>query len=42
MHPFQQSLHDCWFSDKYFYTLCIKMEIMIEDIYMSMIELCIE
>jgi hypothetical protein len=42
MHPFQQSLHDFWFSDKYFHTLCIEMEMMIEYIYMSMTEFCIE
>jgi hypothetical protein len=31
-----------WFLDKYFHNLCIEMENMIEYIYMSMKELCIE
>jgi hypothetical protein len=42
MHPFQQSLHELWFSDKYLHTLCTEMEMVIEYIYMSMTEFCVE
>jgi hypothetical protein len=42
MHPFQQSLHELWFSDKYLHTLRNEMDVMIEYIYMSMTEFCVE
>jgi hypothetical protein len=42
MHPFQQSLHKLWSSDKYFHTLCVEIEIVIECMYMVMTEFCIE
>jgi hypothetical protein len=44
MHPFQQSLHELCFSDKYLHTLCVEMEMVIECtyVYLSMNEFCIE